>query len=155
VEINFRPVRDGDDDFLLRLYGSTRQEELSMVPWHEGQREAFLKMQFEAQSDYYRKKYPQASFQLILLGEEPAGRLYVADLKEEIRIIDVSLLTEKRNLGIGTRILHTIMDRAAKAGKSLTIYVDSLSRSRRLFERLGFSPIEDNHLHVLMHWRSD
>ena len=36
--ISLRPIEDGDREFLLRVYASTRAEELAQVPWSEEQK---------------------------------------------------------------------------------------------------------------------
>ena len=84
--IAFRPVRDDDREFLFRLYSSTREGEMAMMPWNEARKEHFLRSQFTAQHDYYREQFADASFRIILLGDEPVGRLYVHRGDGEIRI---------------------------------------------------------------------
>lgn len=155
MEVSFRPVTDEDDEFLFSVYASSRAEEMALVPWNEEQKRAFLLSQFEAQKLYYLEKYPDASYQVVLLDREPIGRLYVARLPDQIRIIDLTLRTEHRGKGIGGPIARDLMKEAARAGKPVRIYVESFNRSRTLFERLGFAPIEDDSLYMLMEWGSD
>ena len=50
-----RPSPTRTVDFLVDVYGSTRDEELSQVAWTPGQREAFVEMQFAAQDTDYRR----------------------------------------------------------------------------------------------------
>ncbi len=48
LKISLRPASPEDEHFLLKLYASTRQEEMALLNWPEGQKEAFLRMQFNA-----------------------------------------------------------------------------------------------------------
>jgi len=153
MSITFRPVGPDDDAFLLKVYGSSRAEELAAVPWTDAQREAFLQMQLNAQHHHYRQLYPQCDFLIILDGESEIGRLYAARLKDQLRIIDITILPEERGRGLGTSILRDLMTEAAAMGKPLRIYVESFNPSLRLFERLGFSKIEEEGIHLLMEWR--
>ena len=153
MSITFRPIEPDDEAFLLKVYGSAREEELARVPWTEEQREAFLRMQLSAQHRHYRERYPDATYQIILVEGKMVGRLYVARLDEQIRIIDITLLTEYRNAGVGTKIIEDLMAEAAEAEKPVRIYVESFNPSLRLFERLGFTKIEDNGVHFLMQWK--
>ena len=153
MEVSFRDVCDEDEEFLFELYAATRAEEMAMVAWSDEQRDLFLRGQFNGQSDHYRKQYPKASFQIIVVDGRPAGRLYAARLEDQIRIIDLTLLAAERGQGIGTPIVRRIMDEATGAAKPVTIYVESFNPSRRLFDRLGFSPVEDNQIYVLMRWQ--
>ena len=152
--VTFRPVCPDDEAFLLEVYASTRQDELAVTPWDESQREAFLRLQFAAQQHHYQSHFPEADHQLILVDDRPVGRLYVARRRDEIRILDIALLPEHRNLGIGASIIQEILREASQAEKPVRIYVESFSSSLRLFERLGFSRVEDIGTHLLMEWRS-
>lgn len=150
--IALRAIEPGDEPFLARVYGSTREEELNQVTWEPGHREAFLSQQFAAQHQYYREVYPAAAFQIVLRDGEPAGRLYVSRGAEEVRIIDIALLAEHRNVGIGTTLLRELMAEAAAAGKRLTIHVERFNPALRLYERLGFRLIEDKGVYLLLGW---
>jgi len=148
--ITLRPVGADDYDFLVELYGSTRAEEMALVPWTIEQKQVFIRAQFAAQQDHYTKKYPEASHDIIVLDDRPMGRLYVARLDQEIRIIDITVLSAERNAGIGSYLIRQLLDEANRAGKVTRIYVEEFNPSLRLFERLGFSPSEQHGIHLLM-----
>ena len=150
--LTMRPVRSGDEDFLFEVYASTRAEELAQVPWDSTQRENFLKMQFAAQQQDYKRCFPDGDHQVLLLEDRPIGRLYVARGDEEIRILDVALVPEHRNKGIGASLIMNLLDEAAQAKKPARVYVERLNPSIALFERLGFSRIEDIGSHFLLEW---
>jgi len=148
--ITLRPVGADDYDFLVELYGSTRAEEMALVPWTIEQKQVFIRAQFAAQQVHYTKKYPEASHDIIVLDNRPMGRLYVARLDQEIRIIDITVLSVERNAGIGSYLIRQLLDEANRAGKVTRIYVEEFNPSLRLFERLGFSPSEQHGIHLLM-----
>jgi len=148
--ITLRPVGSDDYDFLVEVYGSTRAEELALVPWTTEQQQAFVRSQFAAQQDHYAKKYPTASHDIIMSDNRPVGRLYVARLDQEIRIIDITLLPGERNAGIGSYLLKQLLDEANHSGKMTRIYVEEFNPSLRLFERLGFSRTEQHGIHLLL-----
>jgi ribosomal protein S18 acetylase RimI-like enzyme len=150
MSVTFRSIGPDDEAFLLKVYASTRADELDRTPWNEAQREAFLKMQLAAQHHHYHERYPDAAYEIILLKGEPVGRLYVARLDEQIRIIDITILPEYRNAGSGTAIIEGLLAEAEKSGKPVRIYVESFNPSLRLFERLGFTKIEEQGVHYLM-----
>lgn len=150
ANITLRPASADDYDFLVEVYGSTRAEEMALVPWTTEQQQAFIRSQFAAQQDHYAKKYPAASHDIILSDNRPVGRLYVARLDQEIRIIDITLLPAERNAGIGSYLIQQMLDEANRTGKLTRIYVEEFNPSLRLFERLGFSPSEQDGIHLLM-----
>jgi ribosomal protein S18 acetylase RimI-like enzyme len=150
--VALRPADEGDREFLLALYASTREEELAQVAWEEGAREAFLEHQFSAQDHHYRSNYPGATLDVIEVDGEPAGRLYVHRGEDDIRIMDIALAPPFRNKGIGTRLLEELMAEAGSSGRSLSIHVERQNPARSLYERLGFVPAGEHGVYVLMKW---
>ena len=120
------------------------------MPWDDAQKEAFLRSQFEAQDAWWREHYADASFDVVLVDGEPAGRLYVHRGETEIRIVDIALLPEYRGGGIGTRLLDELLAEADSAGKSVTIHVERMNPALRLYERLGFGLAEDKGVHLFL-----
>lgn len=141
-------------EFLLGVYRSTREEELAMiVDWSAEMKDAFIRQQFAAQHAWYQEHYEGAEFQVILVDGVPAGRFYVHRRPREIRLVDIALLPEHRQGGIGTSILRDLLAEGAAAGKPVTIHVEVYNPAMRLYERLGFKPIEERGPYLLMEWR--
>jgi ribosomal protein S18 acetylase RimI-like enzyme len=152
--ITLRPIVPDDMDFLLRVYRSTREEELAMVlDWTEEMKAAFVRQQFEAQHAWYQDHYEGATFDVILVDGVPAGRLYVHQRQKEIRLVDIALLPEFRKGGLGTSILRDLMAEGEASNRPLTIHVEVYNPAMRLYERLGFRPIEERGPYLLMEWR--
>jgi ribosomal protein S18 acetylase RimI-like enzyme len=150
--ISLRPTTVEDNEFLYRVYASTRQEELAQVDWNTAQKEAFLRMQFEAQAKYYSENYVGAQFQIVLLKDTPVGRLYVARWAKEIRIMDIALLPEYRGRGIGSALLKEILAEGQARGVPVTIHVERLNPALHLYDRLGFRLAEDKGVYYLLEW---
>ena len=150
MTIDLHPVQPGDRELLYRVYAGTRTEELAVVPWDDAEKDAFLRAQFEAQDRWYRENYPRASFEVIVIDGEPAGRLYVHRGAGEIRIVDIAFLPEHRGNGAGTALLRDILAEADAAGKRVTIHVERLNPALRLYERLGFAVAEDKGVYLFL-----
>jgi GNAT superfamily N-acetyltransferase len=151
--ITLRPIGPDDMELLLRVYRSTREEELAMVvDWTDEMKDAFVLQQFSAQHAWYQEHYVGATFDVILIDGAPAGRLYVHRRPDEIRLVDITLLPERRQGGFGTSILQDLLAEAAAAGKPLTIHVEIYNPAMRLYERLGFQPVEERGPYRLMKW---
>jgi len=151
-QITFRPIRPEDEALLYQIYANTREEELAQVPWDTAEKEAFLRMQFNAQHQYYQEQFPHAAFQIILRDDRPIGRLYVDRRPDVIHLIDIALLPANRNRGIGTSLLKELLAEASEVGKLVRIHVEHFNPALRLYERLGFSRIGDHGVYYQMEW---
>jgi ribosomal protein S18 acetylase RimI-like enzyme len=146
-------VTGADREFLLELYASTREEELAQVEWADGAKAAFLEHQFSAQDRHYRSNYPAATLDVIEVDGERAGRLYVYRGEDDIRIMDIAVAPAFRGRGIGTGLVEALMAEARASGRTLSIHVEAQNPARSLYDRLGFMPVGEHGVYVLMEWR--
>ena len=152
ADIAFRPITPEDTEFLYTVYAQTRTEELAIVDWTESQKDAFLRVQFDAQHQAYQETYRGGDFQVILRDGEPIGRLYLARWAREIRIVDIALLPEHRRAGIGSTILKDILAEGARSGKRVSIHVEMFNPALALYERLGFRKLREHGVYYFMEW---
>lgn len=147
-----RLMTDADLPFVAALYASTRAEELALSGWTEQQRHAFLDQQHRAQHHHYQTYYSGLEWLILEYGGLAIGRLYLAEWTREFRIVDISLDENHRNRGFGRAILEDVMVIAAACGKCVSIHVEKVNPARRLYDRLGFVPIEDKGIYDLFEW---
>jgi GNAT superfamily N-acetyltransferase len=152
MSIELRMVAPEDHGFLYSVYASTRADEMRLVNWDTRQTETFLRMQFGAQLAFYAEHYPNARYQIILLDGQRAGRLYTDWWASEIRIMDIALLPEYRGRGIGSTVLHTILEEARAINLPVTIHVERFNPALRWYAGLGFRQQEDKGVYLLMAW---
>lgn len=140
-----------DKGFLFELYAKTREQEMSLVDWNDAQKEAFLKMQFVAQLSHYLDYYPEAEHDLILLNEQAIGRTYVDRRLNEIQLMDISILPEHRNMGIGSHLMKALLEESAQSNKPVRLYVWEFNDGAyRFYKRLGFSEVQKQGVHIYM-----
>ena len=150
--ISLRRITDEDQAILIQIYRSTREEELSQTPWTEEQKTWFIQNQFDAQHYHYQTYYANADFWLLLHHDDIAGRLYV-DLSDHLRIIDIALLPEWRNQGIGASIFKDLQNYAQAENLPVSIHVEQYNPAQNLYKRLGFVEKEVvNSIYILMEW---
>ncbi len=154
MKITFRPITEADKPFLCELYASTRLDELAATGWSDEEKQNFLTMQFEAQHSHYMTHYPEANFDIILQAEQSIGRLYLDKWEDEHRLIDIALLPEYRNKGLGTKLMKEILAEAAAEAKAVRIHVEHFNPALRLYERLGFTKLEDKGVYYFMEWHN-
>jgi GNAT superfamily N-acetyltransferase len=155
MTITLRPASPEDEPFLYELYCSTRAEE--MAPWglDQAQQKAFLELQFTARQRHYDIAFSGAEHKIILCDDHSIGRMLVYRSEREIRLVDIALLPEHRNGGIGASLLQALLEDARSTGKTVTLHVDKFSRAARLYQRLGFSVIDDAGGSYKMEWQPE
>ena len=150
--VTLRPIGPDDGPLLLEIYASTRVEELAGVGWDDAQKAEFVRQQFEAQHQQYQEGYRDGTFQVILVGDQPAGRLYLARGVDEIRIVDIAILPAFRGRGIGSGLIAAVQAEAVRTGVAVRIHVERFNPALRLYERLGFRPIVDRGVYLFLEW---
>lgn len=153
--VALRPVTPEDRGLLLAVYAASRAAELALTDWTDEQKRAFVAMQFDAQDRFYREQYPTATFDVVTVDGEPAGRLYVDRWPSQIRLMDIAILPAFQRRGIGATLIRELQGEAAAAGKALTIHVERMNPALRLYERLGFRVLEDKGVYLLLEWRPE
>ncbi len=153
AHVALRPVGQDDREFLFQVYAGTRADEIAQTGWSDEEKRAFLEMQFTAQHADYTKRFPDSEHTIVLVDGEAVGRVWVARWDEEIRLLDIALLPERRNAGTGKTLLERLQTEAAQAGLPLRHSVYKMNEGAlRFYERLGFAVIEDFDTYVLMEW---
>jgi len=133
-----RPTAAGDGDFLFRLYASTRAEEVAAFGWPPAMQESFLRMQFQARRQSYDAVYPDSAGAILLSDGAEAGAVMVWRGPTEIRLLDIALLPEFRNRGLGKLWINRLIGEARAARLPLRLSVLRGNPAGRLYERLGF-----------------
>lgn len=151
--VGFRSATDTDLPFLRALYASTREDEMRLLDWAQEQVDAFLDQQFRAQHTYYHEQFPDAAFLVVEREGAPIGRIYLDRRTDELRLVDIALIPEARNQGLGEALLLDLLDEARAAELPVRIHVERFNPAMRLYLRLGFQPIEDQGIYQLMEWR--
>jgi ribosomal protein S18 acetylase RimI-like enzyme len=160
MSISLRPFRPEDQDFLFRLYASTRMHEIAAFGWPAAQQEAFFRMQFTAQQRWYAATYAQAEHQIVEQDGQPIGRTMVEREntlggKGIALLVDISLLAEHRGRGIGGKIVRDLIEQCRGDGTTLKLQVLQTNPALRLYERLGFLRTGEDQMYIQMERRPD
>lgn len=155
ARVELRPAVSADRELLYRVYASTRAEELAAVDWPPAVVDAFLRQQFDAQDRHYRQHFPDATFQVVVVDGEDAGRWYLQAGANETRVIDVALLPDFRGRGVGSELMATAQAAAGERDGCVTIHVERNNPALRWYHRLGFVVVEDNGVYLFLRWPPD
>ena len=85
------------------------------------------------------ESFPDATYSIICVDGERAGRLIVNHAADQILIVDIALLPEFRRTGIGSGLVWRLLDQADASHLPIRCHVLHDSAARRFWERAGFA----------------
>ncbi|WP_051303501.1 GNAT family N-acetyltransferase [Psychromonas aquimarina] len=147
-----RPVTAQDNDILRELYCACRDDEAANSGMPAEMVKTFLEQQFALQQKHYYQVYDPAGFKVLEYQGRVIGRLYSESKGKDIRLIDISLFREYRNLGIGTFLIKQLQERAMHNQSTLSLHVHSCSPALKLYLTLGFNKIEMKNEYLYMQY---
>ena len=150
--LTLRETAPADEPFLRNLYRSTREPELALTNWSDEQKRAFCDQQFDFQDRWYRSQNPDARFLVIERDGAPIGRLYLRETESEVGVMDIALVPEARNAGLGTALMEWVKTGASARNAAVTLHVEVFNPARALYARLGFREVSTQGMHILMRW---
>lgn len=165
MQLSLRQAVPDDESFLSAVYASTRVDEFAALGWEESQIQGFLCLQFEAQHRSYTLQFPEAVHHIVLLDDQPIGRLLVdglsllnpvsampVDCRSPVHLIDIAILPSYRHQGIGAHLIHELLSAAELFGISVMLHAQATSPAVRLYQRLGFRTTCQDDMYCEMIW---
>ncbi len=150
TKIQLKPIIDNDLPFLYKVYRDIRLNELKPANFSSKELEDFLQMQFKLQHTQYMQNYTNPSFDIIIYDSIPVGRLYVDRKENEIRIIDIALLTQYRRKGIGQNLIKELINEANLKKVPLSLHVEHENPIMKYYNKLGFEAVQDRGVYLFM-----
>jgi GNAT superfamily N-acetyltransferase len=148
--LSTRPATPADQDFLWKVYAATRSAEVAAWGWAPAQQEAFLRMQFHARGLAYQASYPGAEHSIVLENGGPVGQIIVSRTAAELRLVDIALLPEHRNRGLGAHLISALIREADAAALPLRLTVARGNPAIHLYLRLGFASTSEDAMYIEM-----
>lgn len=152
--IVLRKATAEDLPFLRQLYRDARRPEVEAWGWTQEQEEWFLQMQFEARQRSYAAAFPSAEDQIVCVDDAPIGRMLVDREPAGLHLIDLALLEDHRNRGIGSELIGKLQEECAKESRTLHFQVLKGNPAIQLYRRLGFAESEADAMYLHMAWSS-
>lgn len=150
MNLTLRPCQPEDQDFLFTLYSGTRAPEFAGLGWDRNQLDVFLRMQFNSQQRWYEMSYGAADHHIICTEGEAIGRIMVLRKPDQNLLVDIALLPERRNQGIGARLLEELIAESNQAGKAVHLQVLKTNPALHLYQRLGFVQTGEDQMYFQM-----
>jgi len=139
-EIKCRPAHEKDVDFLYALHVATMKQYVEEVwGWDDG-----------VQESLFRKNYAHAQTQIITLDGKDIGMLSVEDRENDVFLRVIEIHPKYQGKGIGTDLINKVIAEGAQNMKPVRLRVLKVNPAKRLYERLGFSTVEETLTHYIM-----
>jgi len=134
-----RPATEEDKAFLKKL---NRDVYESVVI------EQFGAWDDAIQDEHFERKWAVQEYQIVEQEGLRVGAIWISKEIDHLWLREIQISPCHQNQGLGTKLLTTTIDEAARSGLPLQLRVLIANRAKALYERLGFSVIgmhEDTH----------
>lgn len=144
-QVGLRSATKDDERFLFEVVRT------AMQPLYEADGQTFELTDEEFRR--FSKKFDFKKSQIIMYGEERAGRLRVERTKNSIHLHAIHLMPEFQGKGIGAEILTGLIQEADRKKIPIELKVrGSNQQARKLYERLGFKEASNHENYFTMEY---
>ena len=126
--VGFRPAAPDDFDYCAKLYFAAMDATI---------RE--LELDVDRHIASFRNQWSAAEVRIITRDGADTGWLQAAAGTDALFLKQLFVDAPLRGRGIGTAVMHRLIDEAAQAGRAVRLEVVKTNPARRLYERLGFA----------------
>ena len=153
-QLTWRRGAAADEPLLFALFAAGKAPEFAPLGLSAQQLQPLIEMQFRARQQAYAQTYPAAVDMILCLENgTPVGRHLVERQTNCYRCIDLAVLPQYRNRGIGIWAIRQIQQLSALESVSFRLCVARTNPALRLYERLGFIRVSGDELSYEMEWQ--
>lgn len=147
-----RPCTEADNAFVYDVFCTTWEHEVAALP-NQNLAQHVLRIQHIAQERRFESHYPSHQRYVVLVDGEPAGRLYVHESDSVMHVIDLTLMPQFRDHGVGTRIFRDLFTHAAQEGQTISLRVARRNeRATDFYTSIGFRLMTVDDLDNYFEW---
>src|SRR5262245_6240253 len=121
MRLAYRPETPDDEALVRTLLIETLVEHLAAWSWPEQLRQPVLEIQYQVQRQGFRS-ICKASM-IVLHDDTPVGWYVTAESADEVRLVNLMVLSQHRGQGIGSTVLRTLLATSEATGKPLRLSV--------------------------------
>jgi ribosomal protein S18 acetylase RimI-like enzyme len=142
-EISLRRAREEDREFIERIFFETQRWIIEAL---------FGRSNEETERAKFADSYDAENTQVIALANEDVGWLTV-QRGRDIHLHSIYITASRQRRGIGTFLIQQLIDEAATSGMVVRLSTARINPAQRLYERLGFSVVDEGPYKVHMERR--
>jgi ribosomal protein S18 acetylase RimI-like enzyme len=138
--LQLRAATPEDAEFLFQLQRATMREYVEQTwSWDERWQRA-----------HFQEKFDPARNQIVVLDNRDIGVIAAERREDEVFLTSLYILPEYQRRGIGTLLIKSVIEGAFQEGLPVRLRVLKVNPARRLYERLGFTVVEEAYTHYYM-----
>ena len=141
MNVTRRPASDADRQFAEKTYFDTQRWLIEKLFGWRGD---------DIEAERFRSHYHQRDTEIISVNGADIGWITVVRSPDSIDLHSIYLAAPWQRLGIGTSLVSRLIDEAKATNKPLTLSTAKANPARRLYERMGFSPIREDRFKVYL-----
>lgn len=146
-----RPAVAEDEAHVFAVFSTTWHHAVAAMP-NPALAQHFLRIQYTAQERRFRSRYPALERCVVMVGDEPVGRLYVQRAPTALHIVDLTLLPEHRSQGIGGTIVAELMAEATDLGVPVRTRLGRTHDAIRYAMNAGFRVVAEDDVETHLEW---
>lgn len=152
--LRIRLAEPADEETLFAVFASSREREMEPMMLPPEMKEHMLRLQYDGQLGSYGHTFPDSRIWVLEMEGMTAGRLVLEYRRDEIWVVDIAILPDHRNAGLGGAILRRLMDQATASGRILRGSVSPYNPARALYRRMGVRELGQGHEPMIpLEWR--
>jgi GNAT superfamily N-acetyltransferase len=128
MTIAFRPATPADFDYCAKLYFAA-MEAMNRA----------LGLDIDKHATDFRERWIVGEIRIITRDGADVGWLQVAAEGDGLFLKQLFVDAARQRRGIGTQVMHRLIEEAAHAGRAMTLGVVKTNPALRLYQRLGFA----------------
>ncbi len=131
-QFSLRMASSEDIDFIFRVRVESMKED-------------FARTSGWSADEQYRKAADEiGQARIIMIDNLPVGVIKVLTRDNELHLHQMQILPGYQGRGIGTALVQRVLESADSRNLPVTLFVLKGARAKNLYERMGFSVVEEN-----------
>ena len=152
--VALRLMGNSDEIFLKTLYAenytATYGQDHFLQSSSEEDKTNILHQRYEQHKQHNQVNYPDAYPLMICRQGLPIGRLSLCERLEQIELVELSLLPTWQRRGLGTAMMHSIMQRTSALKLPIIVKVAPANLAYRFYFKWGFEVVSNTGLYLEM-----
>lgn len=153
--IFLRAIDQNELEVLFKIFSDCRLYSLNDANLCQSQHDDIVRQQFDLEAYHYKQLFPNAQYYFICLGDSVVGRVYVSIENQQMRILDIGILSNYRRQGIARSVLTHILSESSQNVESISLQVSWFSQEAfNLYQSLGFECVQSTGIGYEMKYKT-